>query len=203
MNIHDKYRSLSELSASEVEGRDYRRIVVPRLSSFVITAPHGGGIEPGTSEIASAIAGYDFSLYCFEGLKEDASFSLHITSTRMDEPQGLHLISKTETAVTIHGVKGAQAIVWVGGRHLELRRKVIENLRQAGFQAREDRSDHSGSHPVNICNRCKSGKGLQLEISTGLRREMFAGFRRLERQSRTSVFRRFVLSLRQVLQEAG
>jgi phage replication-related protein YjqB (UPF0714/DUF867 family) len=51
-----------------------------------VIAPHGGGIEPGTSELATAIAGDDFSLYLFEGLKSAGNGELHITSTNFDEP---------------------------------------------------------------------------------------------------------------------
>ena len=37
-------------------------------ANIVIIAPHGGGIEPGTSELAIAIAGEELSFAVFEGL---------------------------------------------------------------------------------------------------------------------------------------
>ena len=39
--------------------RDFRVRVRRSKSDTVIIAPHGGGIEPGTSEIAEAIAASD------------------------------------------------------------------------------------------------------------------------------------------------
>jgi phage replication-related protein YjqB (UPF0714/DUF867 family) len=51
-----------------------------------IIAPHGGKIEPGTSEIAAAIAGDDYSLYRFQGLRDRPREELHITSAKFDEP---------------------------------------------------------------------------------------------------------------------
>lgn len=44
------------------------------------SAPHGGGIEPGTSEIADAIGGERGSFYTFGGLKSSGTADLHITS---------------------------------------------------------------------------------------------------------------------------
>jgi phage replication-related protein YjqB (UPF0714/DUF867 family) len=57
-----------------------------RLGSDVcIIAPHGGKIEKWTSEIATALAGDDYNLYLFEGLKRAKNRDLHITSSRFDE----------------------------------------------------------------------------------------------------------------------
>ncbi len=67
----DTYSSYVELSAAELEGVDYRVLAQSR-STIVVLAPHGGGIEPGTSEIAWEVAGGEFSLYLFEGLKASA-----------------------------------------------------------------------------------------------------------------------------------
>jgi phage replication-related protein YjqB (UPF0714/DUF867 family) len=36
---------------------------------FAVIAPHGGAIEPGTTEVAEAIAGDRFSFYTLEGVK--------------------------------------------------------------------------------------------------------------------------------------
>ena len=68
----DRYRRFADLAANECLGVDYRIRVEDRGTPFVILAPHGGWIEPGTSEIAEALAGTDLSFYAFEALKNGA-----------------------------------------------------------------------------------------------------------------------------------
>src|SRR5438034_10673680 len=65
----DKYASFSELAMSELEGRDFQVRLRKRNGVAAVIAPHGGGIEPGTSELADVIAASDFSFYAFEGIK--------------------------------------------------------------------------------------------------------------------------------------
>ena len=90
MRVPDKYASFALLAEAETEGTDYRIHTAPQPSPIVIIAPHGGAIEPGTSEIAAAIARNSYSLYCFEGLKPDRPHAdLHITSERFDESRGV------------------------------------------------------------------------------------------------------------------
>ena len=64
------YRDFAELSETESEGIDFCISVVKRDgSNTVIVAPHGGAIEPGTSEVAKEVANNDLSLAIFEGIK--------------------------------------------------------------------------------------------------------------------------------------
>src|SRR5918912_1062843 len=77
----DKYPNFEVLSRNETSGIDFRILVRQAAAAFAIVAPHGGGIEPGTSEIADAIAAEEFSFYAFEGLKSSGNGVLHITST--------------------------------------------------------------------------------------------------------------------------
>jgi phage replication-related protein YjqB (UPF0714/DUF867 family) len=94
----DKYKSFAGLKAVERAGVDYCRIILPQNSEIAVIAPHGGGIEPGTSEIAKAIAGDKFSLYCFEGLKTEGNYrDLHITGTNFDDPDCVQLIGKIKS----------------------------------------------------------------------------------------------------------
>jgi len=51
------------------------------------------------------IAGSDFSLYAFRGIKEKDNKKLHITSHHFDEPMALEMASKSETVLAIHGEK--------------------------------------------------------------------------------------------------
>lgn len=102
----DRYSSFTELAAVEREGIDYRICVTKRDSKIVITAPHGGYIERGTSQIAAAIAASTFSVYCFEGLVPGRKHGdLHISSERFDEPRGIQLVESSEFAIGVHGRK--------------------------------------------------------------------------------------------------
>ena len=65
----DVYRNL-ESQRNKSEGIDFRISIVKRkASNIVIVAPHGGAIEPGTSEVATEVANNDLSLAIFEGIK--------------------------------------------------------------------------------------------------------------------------------------
>lgn len=66
----DKFRTFKELAENRRLAIDYRIRVKDLGAPCGILAPHSGWIEPGTSEIAEAIAGTNLSLYAFEALKK-------------------------------------------------------------------------------------------------------------------------------------
>lgn len=200
MDSNDTYRSFAELSRREREGQDWRRILRRRQSAFAILAPHGGGIEPGTSEIAIAVAGTEHSIYCFEGIKRRGNQSMHITSGRFDDPICVELTKSVRTVVTVHGCNDKDDIVYVGGLHTELKASAIDSLSAVGFSAVEDTTDHDGTAQSNICNQGFEARGLQFEISLGTRMTMFAGLRASERRLTTDRFVAFVSALRTVFQ---
>ena len=62
------YRGYADLAGQQVEGGDYKvHVRANGQSSVAVIAPHGGGIERYSSEIARAITGDEFNLYVFEG----------------------------------------------------------------------------------------------------------------------------------------
>lgn len=193
------YRSFAELVAHERENWDWRRIVRPRDSEIAIVVPHGGNIEAGTAEIGRAAAGDELSLYCFEGIKSRHNGRLHITSTRFDDPACLQLVARAKVAVTVHGCADRRPFVAMGGLHRELRQEIARGLSAAGFAVVETDPQHRGENPRNICNRGREGRGVQLEISHGLRRTMFVGLAHLQRGRTTPVFEEFVAAVRRVL----
>lgn len=193
------YKNFAELSAVEKHGLSFRLHVKNRRTSFAIVAPHGGGIEPGTSEIAKAIAGWSFSLYTFDGIRLSGNELLHITSTLFDEPRCLNLIKNSTTVVAIHGCGGTEHIVYVGGLDVELGDKIINSLREAGIDAVRSTTQFLGNQPENICNRGRSGRGVQLEITEGLRRSMFKGLNRENRRITKPEFRVLGNAIRKVL----
>jgi phage replication-related protein YjqB (UPF0714/DUF867 family) len=170
----DKYDCFAALAAQEIEGVHYRIRVAARPSPIAVIAPHGGLIEPGTSEATLAIAEEVFSLYCFESLTLRAKGDgLHITSTRFDEPQALQLVRASDVAIGVHGRKNGEdeASIWVGGLHEALRDSIAAALRDKGFRAKSIGEGHplAGRDPANICNRGRSGAGVQLELPRALR----------------------------------
>ena len=168
----DRYTEFKALADDNELGVDYDIRFEDRGSPVVILAPHGGTIEPETAKIAEEIAAEKFSFYAFEALKEGEFGDFHITSHLFDEPDALELVGRSFTAVAIHGRKndGSDA-VWLGGRATELRDAIGASLREAGFEA-EPNSALPGVHETNICNRTRSGKGVQLELPRRLRRRL-------------------------------
>ncbi len=199
MPASDRFHSFSQLADWARPGRDYAIVVRRRSSRLAVVAPHGGGIEPGTSEVARAVCGSRFSLYCFDGLKERGNDRLHITSTRFDEPRCAELIRTVSVVVTVHACLDAGSIAYIGGLHSELRQSIVEALTGAGFKAAPDNTHHAGNSPGNLCNRGKSGMGVQLELSHGLRRRMFEGLSRASRRHTTAEFIAFTATVRRAL----
>lgn len=157
-------------------------------------APHGGGIEPGTTEIANAVAGDVHSFYTFIGLKKQGNARFHISSINFDEPEGIRLAKKSKTILTIHGCKGDNTIVYLGGRDRPLKEKIRTALLDAKFSVRES-SQFPGKNPFNICNQSRLYIGAQLEITAGLRRKMFHNLSRIHPKNRTRQFEKFVSAL--------
>jgi phage replication-related protein YjqB (UPF0714/DUF867 family) len=198
----DKYRNFATLALNEQSGIDYGIVVRRARLAFAIIAPHGGGIEPGSSEIADAIAGERFSFYGFEGLKSSGNADLHITSTRFDEPMCLTVLGHSGVILTIHGEDsdGAGEGVFVGGLDVALGAQIGTALTEKGFDVREHSDpDLQGRDPTNICNRGTSCAGVQLELSRAVRETLFESLTRTGRKHPTARFEVFVTAVRQVL----
>ena len=166
------YGGYRDLARAQRRGLDYEITVVRRPSSRVaIIAPHGGGIEDGTSEFARRLAGEDFNLYLFEGLRPSHNYrALHLTSHRFDEPLCLRLLVDMDSVVAVHGCDGAEATVLLGGRDTQLRDPLALALEAAGVAAASSGHRFPATNPANICNRGASGRGVQLELPHSLRR---------------------------------
>jgi len=194
----DKYQDFSGMSVREKLGRDYLVRVRNRDTSTVIVAPHGGGIEPGTSEIAEAIAGKDHSFYAFEGIKSGNNRNLHITSARFDEPRCLALVQASSTGITVHGEASEVAAVFLGGLDKNTMKRIASSLLNTRFRVKKhDGSELQGKDPKNICNRVRSGTGVQIELSRGLRRSFFRSMSKQGRKFKTQRFHDFVHAVRE------
>lgn len=196
----DTYASFSELSRHERQDQDFRIRALQRGRNILVMAPHGGKIEPGTSDIAEGIAGDDFSFYAFEGLKAKGNRRLHVTSTRFDEPQCVALAAACEKAIAIHGEASLEEVAFVGGRDRAALDQIRTSLRQLGFCVKKHPNpDLQGLGTTNICNRTISGMGVQLELSKGLRQALLRPRSKNDRQSQTHRFLDFVAAVRAAL----
>jgi phage replication-related protein YjqB (UPF0714/DUF867 family) len=198
----DKYPDFATLAQHERSGIDYRVLARRASPPYALLAPHGGGIEPGTSEIADAVAAATHSFHTLEGLKPSGNVDLHITSTHFDEPMCLTILGHSATVLTIHGEESEEdgEGVFVGGLDAALRAAVGTALAQAGFDVRTHPNPNlQGLQPTNVCNRGTSGAGVQLELSRAVRETMFEALTREGRKCPTAQFHTFVDALRSVL----
>ena len=189
----------------------------------VIIAPHGGGIEPGTSELCLAVAGYHpamlpetppagvtYDYWMFEGLRPSDNDVLHVTSTGCDDPIALSLCGGALHALSLHGFRldpGDAHNVLIGGLADETLREAVRdalNIASADFKAvlpGEGDGELDGNTHCNIVNRTQLGAGIQLELSLPLRQSMFGEFTRARRKHTTNqVFWTFVAVCRDVIE---
>lgn len=203
--MRDRYLNFNALIAEQTEDRDFRvRVAMRDQDNVVVIAPHGGAIEPGTSELAFAIAGDQLSFAIFEGIKSSQNKNLHITSTNFDEPRCIRVVEQSRTAVAIHGERSKEVMVFMGGADLTLRLHVSKALEEAGFRVCEHENQRlQGKLKANICNRGTSGAGVQLELSHGLRSALFESLSEAGRAQQTPMFQQFVDAVREGLKSAG
>jgi phage replication-related protein YjqB (UPF0714/DUF867 family) len=156
-----------------------------------LVAPHGGGIEPGTSEILRAVvelggwAWYEFAGFLRKGNKE----SLRISGRKFDEPTLLALLPQTEFVVAIHGSGGTSGQIltlsgnWEAGQ-ATLASSINATTAAHGIQAKNAAGHASGHSPghsaghssdgaADLITRGKRGQGIRLEFSRGARNHLF------------------------------
>ncbi len=168
----DRYNSFEELQCHEELDKDYRLSLRDVGSVVTIIAPHGGQIEPRTSDLARRIAGDNYNYYCFEGIKAEDNACLHITSHRFDEPGAVKLIAHSKVVVAVHACTGTAGLVHVGGLNKKLGRLIGRELQDRGIAVSHDHPRFQGSNPDNICNRGLTGIGVQLEVTRDLRDDL-------------------------------
>lgn len=152
----------------------------------MVFAPHGGQIEKGTTELTHAIAdrgNYDY--FSFNGLKKKDNHSLHVTSTHYDDPTLVKELKKKQYSISIHGAMGDKThAVYVGGANESLINHSIHQLKKQGIDAKKAPKHLAGKSAKNIVNRNKTKQGVQLELSEGLRKDLFKkGFYSIDKRS--------------------
>ncbi|MGN9911341.1 poly-gamma-glutamate hydrolase family protein [Phytohabitans sp. LJ34] len=171
-----EYPSMTALRKVEQEGVAFDLTWTVTDSPLVVVAPHGGSIEPRTSEIASAIAGSEHTQCQFKGkLPAGQNYPrLHVTSEHWDVEECLILIGQRTHALSVHGTSKAGSVVYIGGRDTETGVALATALRAAGFTVvRPAPADIAGTSPDNFVNKDADGAGVQLELTYGLRTELF------------------------------
>lgn len=187
-----------------------------------VIAPHGGGIETGTSELCLAVAGYDpatlevdppggvtYDYWMFEGLRSEGNAELHVTSSGCDDGVARSLCGGALNALALHGCTTEAAgqqegkqIVLIGGRNQTLKQYLLEAFALENLAAIDALGVRAlnGDDAGNIANRTLLGMGGQLELTTPLRLAMFkVNTRPRRKHTTTSVFRAFVVACRAAL----
>jgi len=159
------------------EGRDVQEYL--RLEGPLgLMAIHGGGIEPGTEEIARFVARHSgASLYVYAGRRAGGNLSLHRPSHDMKmEERALvvQFLNHVKTAISIHGHGRRQNCAYVGGLHQRMVQRFVELARPALSQYEwisdpkiipPGLSGRSSSNLVNL----PPDRGMQLELPPQLR----------------------------------
>jgi phage replication-related protein YjqB (UPF0714/DUF867 family) len=156
------------------EVQEYLRLEGP----LGLMAIHGGGIEPGTEEIARFVACHSrASLYVYAGRRSGGNLSLHRPSHdgRIEERAlVVQFLKHVKTAISIHGHGRGQNCAYVGGLNESMVQRFVKLARPALSQYKWIWDPKiippglSGRSPSNVVN-LPPAKGMQLELPLKLR----------------------------------
>ncbi|MGK9288534.1 poly-gamma-glutamate hydrolase family protein [Staphylococcus warneri] len=170
----DYYTSMTQLERETKEGIDWKKETRDQGNQVLIVAPHGGNIEQGTSELTKLLAqqgGYDY--FSFEATRPSNNTQLHVTSTHYDDPTLHQMIEGRAATISIHGAKGDDQIVFLGGAKSDLRDAIQSQLESRGFAVQVPPEYLGGLNEDNFINKNENSTGVQLELTTALRKALF------------------------------
>jgi phage replication-related protein YjqB (UPF0714/DUF867 family) len=203
------------LQRGYVLGRDFRvAFGDSKIEHCLLIAPHGGGIEPGSSEILRAVvetggwAWYEFAGF----LRKSNKDALHISSTRFDEPTLKSMLPQAGFVVAFHGAnESTQSVVYVGGKWKLGRQTIIGSINAAfgehGIRAIDATESAEAAHlqgldDANITNLGRRAEGVQLEFSRGARNLLFPPDASREARGRRSAqLRPLVVSIHSAIKQ--
>jgi len=168
------YREFAELVLHTIKDKDYCFVVTNQSADVTVACIHGGGIEPLTSELAAAIAGQQYNLYDFRGLRAQGNEMLRIPVARFDEVRLRSLMDRSQVGVSIQGIPGSDTAIHLGGSNKHLREITHQHLEGAGFEIGGPVSVRASHDPSLFFNWPAQG-GMQIELTTALREQMLAG----------------------------
>lgn len=209
-----KYKSINELKENE-SFNNYLELFETSNIPISVLAIHGGKIEPGTSEIAYHVALNPlipapinkkeiYNIYSFIGNRSNNNNSLHITSNLFDELKCLEICKKSLMTISIHGQKNSEPIIYLGGLDYYCRNIFLKHLLGERFNVSPTTPESIGGlNEKNIVNKNLRNMGIQIEISAGYRRQMFADYDKKVpwRFEITPIFINFVYTLRNAIKE--
>ena len=105
--------------------------------------------------------------------------------------------------LALHGEGSGKDIAYVGGKDSELGLEIKKALIDAGFNARTDNPNLPGLANTNICNRGVRHRGVQLELTNGLRASLFSSLTSAGRKTPSARFSDFVQAVRYGLRSGG
>ncbi|MCF7593971.1 poly-gamma-glutamate hydrolase family protein [Staphylococcus warneri] len=170
----DYYASMTQLQRETKEGIDWKKEIRDQGNQVLIVAPHGGNIEQGTSELTKLLAqqgGYDY--FSFEAMRPSNNTQLHVTSTHYDDPTLHQMVEGRVATISIHGAKGDDQIVFLGGAKSVLRDAIQSQLESRGFAVQVPPEYLGGLNEDNFINKNENSTGVQLELTTALRKALF------------------------------
>lgn len=170
----DYYKSMTDLYNDTKEGTDWKKDTRNSGSRVLIVAPHGGNIEQGTSELTKLVAddgNYDY--FSFEAIRPSNNTQLHVTSTHYDDETLHEMIEDRTATISIHGAQGDEPIVYLGGPKSPLRDAIQSQLESKGFVVKVPPEYLGGANSNNFINKVDGSTGVQLELTTALRKAFF------------------------------
>lgn len=170
----DYYKSMTELYKDTTEGIDWKKDTRNVGKSVLIAAPHGGNIEQGTSELTKLVANNgDFDYFSFEAIRPSNNTQLHVTSTNYDDATLHEMIQDRTATISIHGAQGEEQLVYLGGYQSPLRDAIQSQLELKGFVVKIPPEYLGGLSNANFINKVEESTGVQLELTTALRKAFF------------------------------
>ncbi|MDV3053156.1 hypothetical protein NLV77_002099 [Staphylococcus ureilyticus] len=170
----DYYKSMTELYKDTTEGIDWKKDTRNVGKSVLIVAPHGGNIEQGTSELTKLVANNgDFDYFSFEAIRPSNNTQLHVTSTNYDDATLHEMIQDRTATISIHGAQGEEQLVYLGGYQSPLRDAIQSQLELKGFVVKIPPEYLGGLSNANFINKVEESTGVQLELTTALRKAFF------------------------------
>jgi phage replication-related protein YjqB (UPF0714/DUF867 family) len=208
----DLYIGMNHLYAHETEGVDYTKEWHRHRwryktsqdnkdeNEIFVMAPHGGGIEVGTTELALATAGFTsnfnrhpattdtYDYFIFNGKKPgDQNGSLHVTASNYDDFVANELVQNSVISLAFHGCTDEQAkpntteeykACLIGGLDIAFMTMLEYQLYDAGFNALiSDQEMLNGDLPDNIINKNKRRAGVQFELTNSFRQSLYDTFK--------------------------
>jgi phage replication-related protein YjqB (UPF0714/DUF867 family) len=173
----DRFKSMSELLHAVPAHGNYEIQHDASMGTRVkLFAPHGGCIEPCTGALVREIALGRTDFYIFHGMRKKSCYgTLHVTAVNYDEERCNRMARSAEIAVAIHGCSGRASFIELGGGNRAAARQLLVHLARRDFPARLALGNRKGADNRNFINLSRR-QGVQLELSAGFRRSLYADF---------------------------